>query len=1051
MTDATGAVIVGAEVSIRNVATDLKRSVQTGDDGRFVVPFLPLGTYEVSAQQTGFRKVVRSGIVLQVGQVAVIDIELPVGSATETVTVAGAAPLVDTATQQLGAVIDRTRVLDLPLNGRNFVQLITLVPGTTTGRSGEPASGTTAISFRGTSAFSANGFRSVSNNYLFDGVDNNQTDGVTSFSLEPVIDGIQEFRVLTANQPAEYGGFLGGVVNVQSKSGTNAFHGSAFEFLRNSALDAKNYFDDPQAKIPAFRQNQFGGSFGGPIKKGSTFFFGDFQGLRVAQGQTFLTTVPTQAMRNGDFSGLATIYDPLTTVFDPVSNSYIRTPFDNNIIPQTRIDPAAAKILQYIPLPNRPGLANNFLNNPTLRRSDNAFDIRIDRAFGGKDNFFTRYSYEKAVTYRPSPLSTPSNPFGGVSPVAFAGNFDLLAQNVAINETHVFTPHLLNEFRFGYNRFAINALPEGYGVNPSIASGIPNLDLTPDIRNFPSISISGVASPGPSAALPILSHQNTFQVVDNVSYYRGKHEFKFGANLIWHQRNFFDDAYPAGIFQFTEATTSVPLGSGGNGFASFLLGYPLATVRTNLIGPWGTRNLNLGLFFQDSYRIRPRLMLNLGLRYEIFTPWVEAYDRQSSFDLETGKMVLAGSENKYGRGLTTTDYNNVAPRIGLSYSLTSDSKTVLRAGYSVSYFQEYTGLNSYLTFNYPFVIQQQIVGNILTVGPKLENGPPALPARDPNQPSGTVRRLNPNNAIAYGQQYNLSIQREITPNLMLEVGYLGSRGIHLLELPDINQAVPGSGAINPRRPYYTVNPNIGSVLYLTDSAKSNYNALAVKAEKRTSVGLTFLLSYTWAKAMQQGEGSAAGSYGEQPLDPRDPLKSRGLASFDRKQVFIFSWNYQLPFSSDHRLLQQIVGGWAINGILTLESGPPFPITITPSLLNTGTFNRPDRTCDGSLPSSQRGPNRWFDTSCFVQPPAFQYGNTSMNALRAPGEGNLDLSIFKDFTLRENYTLQFRTEVFNFSNTPHFNLPNGAIGTPAAGTISSAGPSRQIQFALKLLF
>jgi len=1054
VTDPSSAAIGGALIAVRNSGTGLTRNTKTAGDGTYTVTLLPVGVYEVSVERAGFQRLVRSGVALQADQVAVLDLQLTVGAVTQSVEVTEDAPLLDTGSHQLGAVIGEKQVLALPLNGRNFVHLITLVPGTTTGRQGEVSSGGTGISFRGTSSFNANGFRSLSNNFLLDGVDNNYSDAVTTFSLEPVIDSLQEFKVLTANQPAEYGNFMGGVVNIHTKSGTNSFHGSAYEFLRNSVFDAKHYFDDPKQPIPAFRQNQFGATLGGPIRKNSTFFFADYQGLRIAQGQTFIASVPVTTLRSGDFRGLAAIYDPLSTRTDPATGRPIRDAFPNNQIPSNRMDPAALKTMQYYPVPNLAGQANNLLNNPILTREDNSFDTRIDQVTTPRDNLFGRYSFGKAVTDRPSPLRTANNPFGGGGPVTFSGDFDILAQSVVLNEVHTFSPRVVNEFRFGYSRFSMNALPEGFGVNPTEVSGIPNLALSSTTATLPIIAVPGYTTLGPAVALPLISHSNTFQYVDNVSVNRGSHDFKFGVSVIRHRRNFYDDAFPTGIFTFNQLTTATPAGVGGHSFASYLLGHNSVFNRSNVASNWGTRNWILGGFAQDSWRVARRLTVNLGLRYEIFTPWTEVADRQSTFDPITGVMVLAGESNKFGRGLTSTDHNNLAPRVTLAYQPTS--KTAIRAGFGMSYFQEYTGLNSYMTWNFPFNLQQQVVDNTAARPTmKLEIGPPPLPVPDPNKPSGQVRRLNPDLNTAYGLQYNMNVQQELSRNLLLEVGYLGSRGVHMLLLKDENMAFPGPGAVPPRRPYFGVNPNVGTVLLLTDEASTTYHALVTKLEKRLSHGLTLLGSYTFAKAIQEGEGSAAGPYGEQPLNPRNLDMDRGPASYDRKHRAVVSFAWDLPgqnaLSQAPAVVRYVAGGWSANGILTLQTGPPFPLSMTPSLLNTGTANRPNRICNGALDRSVRDPTRYFDTGCFVQTAPYVFGDTGLNILRAPGDVNLDFSLFKMFPITERLNLQFRAEAFNLFNTPHFGLPNGAIGTPAAGRISGAGPARQIQLALKLMF
>jgi hypothetical protein len=1049
VTDPSAAVIAGAKVSVINPETGFRREQVTREDGSYTFTQLPTGSYEVHAESKGFQRVIRQGLSIAADQRVLADITLPPGAITESVTVTEAAPLVNQTSTEQGAVLQQKNVVDLPLNGRNFANLAYLAPGVQTGRVGEQAAGGGPNGWRSNIAFNANGMRATTNSFLLDGVDNNELSLDFTISLLPVVDAIQEFKIQTNNFSAEFGRALGGIISVATRSGSNRLHGGAYEFLRNSALDARNYFATSGPK-PPFRQHQFGGSLGGPIIRNRTFFFADYQGLRMTQAQNFLVTVPSEAMKRGDFSGLATIYDPLSPRSSP-------TAFTGNRIPEDRIDRAARILTRYFPSPNINRAANNFENNPNIRRQDDQFDVRIDQQINDRNNFFVRYSFQETSRLNPSALYTADNPFGGTAAAGqFSGDAGIRAQNVALNYNLLVTPALINEFRFGFNRFSIENLPLGFGVDPDMF-GIPGLNINTAAQTMPLISVAGFAGLGTASVLPSISASNNFQYLDTVSINRGRHSIRTGASFIRRQRNQFIVPNASGNFSFNANFTSDNGRAGtGHPFASFLLGFPSATTRSFLPGSQGKRNSEWAVFLQDDIRLG-RVTINAGLRYEVYTPAVEVADRQANFDLVRGVMLPAAT-NPYGRGLRKTYWGNIGPRFGIAWDLAGNGKTVLRTSYGISYNEELFGLNSFQTLAIPFFIDQQITPGNFTPINRLSDGlqPPVL---DPNRPSGLIRAINHEFQPGSAQMFSFGIQRQLTQNLVAELGFTGTLGRHLAGFRDINQSRPGTGPANPRRPLFSIAPEVGRVFYVDSRSNSHSENLIARLTQRYAHGLAFLASYTFGKTIEDQEGTVPGPF-PFPMDAQNLALERALASFDRTHRLAASWSWELPFGRGRRfgadagpLLGGIAGGWQLSGIATLATGTPFPISLnTPVSGSNGFTERPDRVGSGELPSDQRSAARWFDVTAFRIPLVGAFGNAGRNMLRGPGQVNFDVAVMKAFQLSERFVLQYRSEFFNLFNTPQLGLPNGAIGAPGAGTITStAGNNRQIQMALKLNF
>lgn len=883
---------------------------------------------------------------------------------------------------------------------------------------------------------------------MIDGLDD-RDQSVGTVKVFPNLESIGEFKVQVGNYSAEFASG-GAVVNVITRSGGNQFHGSAFEFLRNNALDARQFFD---AAKPQFQQNQFGGSLGGPIKKNKTFFFGDYQGLRIHTASTSLVTQSTQAMRNGNFSGVATIYDP--TTYNAATNS--RQQFAGNVIPLDKMDPIARNLLAIFPEPNLPGNRNNLrLNNLAVQVQDQ-YDVRVDHSFSDYDSMFARYTHGDADTTFPN---TPVLINGGINPLAFAqgtataGSLRLNhapSDQATIQEIHQFSPQIVNQLALGYTRFALSVSPLDYGFDIAQRLGLQGANTGGNARSMASLSISGYQGYS-SSNLPEIIPQNTYQISDTVSYTKGAHALRLGGSVIQNRFGFFQLGSPSGALSFSGVYSNNPAtSSGGNGFADFLLGLPASSSKS--AAPFGVpyeKDTEYGGFLQDTWRASKRLTLNLGIRYDIFTPLTERYDRQSDFLLGAGTLALAG-QGGYSASILDTRYHNFSPRIGMAYR--AGDKTVIRAAYGLFYFNEVgSGGSSRLFINNPYAAQYSVSCSATAPCLQTSDGIPNVPSANnlPTMVYQPVPNLTPN-----VQQWNVTLERQVTSSLVLKGSYVGTRGNHLNLNVDENVATPGPGSVAARRPY----PSVSSISSWEPRGPSSYHGLQLSAEKRFSGGFSFLAGYTYSKSLDEGAGGNSSS-GESRINiqnPRDLSADYGLSNFNYGQRFTFSTVYQIPvgkgrtfLSNAGRWTDALAGGWQISSIVTAQSGAPFSVSLATPTANTGTFTRPNRICDGNLPSSQQKINAFYDTSCFVAPALYTFGNTGRNVLIGPGLGTWDVGADKDFLLTERFRLQFRSEFFNILNRANFGLPNGSIGSSAQGTITSViTNARQIQLALRL--
>jgi hypothetical protein len=1065
--DSTGAVVSGAKVTIENTDTSLRRTVTTDAAGEYTAPSLPTGTYLVTAEMAGFKTAALSGIELGVTQRVKIDITLDIGNMTESVTIEASTPLLQTSTSELGTTVEEQQIQTLPLNGRNFVSLTRTVPGVLRGTPGSNIDGAGSLAWRASASFSANGQRARDNNYMLDGVDNNET-WLQTVVIFPSVDALDEFKLQTSTYSAEFGRSLGGVVNLQIKSGTNSYKGSVYEFHRNEAFDANNFFNNRAGrKKPDFQQNQFGGTIGGPIFKDRTFFFTDYQGHREQQGQTFLSTVPSMLMRQGNFSEInRVIYDATTG-----------QPFPGNIVPRERWDPASANVIsQLYPEPNTPGTlgatgqpVNNYLINPVKEREDNQFDVKVDHNLTDANRFFTRYSYEKTHRLQPATL-----PHGDAGATFGAGDGNIKAQGLAFNDTHTFASNWLNEFRFGWSQVKFFMTSIDYGTNPAAAVGIPGINLNQATSAMTQLAFQNIRNLGANGNQPLITNQNDFQIFDNVTWIKGRHTFKTGGSITLRSREILNADSIVGNFGFNNNQTSNCAGqpascvldsSTGFDVASFLLGYA-ASKNRNLFDAetYTEKRPEYSLYVQDDWRTTNKLTLNLGLRWDVYPPWIEVDDRQSNFDEVTGRFVVASADAtmegvRVGRYLQTYSKRDIGPRFGFAYDVGGDGKTLVRGGFGV--FWNYTpgGTSSSKAQNPPFQQSTALTPSPVSstgVNLRVSDGLPPPPGVDPNRPSAGATRsiFDIHFRDAYARQWNLNVQRGLGSNYLVEVAYVGSQGRQMMLKGNPNQAPPVVGITdsNVNRPYFALWPQLRDVGQAQSIGTLDYNALQLKFQRRFANNFSFLNSYTFGKSIDlnsdnDGNVTLTNVY--------DPEYNRGPSDYDVAHTFSSSWIYELPWARD-----AFYGGWQLSGILYLRSGLPFTPGQNQGVRSTGTGNRPDRICDGRL--SNPTIDRWFDTSCFV-PPADTtgtYGNAGRNILRGPGQFNIDASLIKN-TRIGRFDTEFRVEAFNVLNHPQFGQPQANINSGTAGQITAMLSSascalcgtteRQVQLGVKVRF
>jgi hypothetical protein len=1053
--DQSGGLIPGAAVTITNAGTNVSYKTTTRADGTYESGPLRIGAYTVAVEAPGFKRVLREGVVLQIQQTAVVDFLLEVGQVTQDVTVTAAAPLlvVNEATQ--GQVIDNQKMVDLPLNGRDYIQLALISPGTN-----EQAPGGR------TGGFSGSGMRSTQNNYLLDGVDNNSAQiayqGRQGEAVKPNVDAIQEFKVMTNSFSAEYGRATGAIVNVSLKSGTNQFHGTAFEFLRNEKLDAKNFFDLPDAPKPPFKRNQYGFSMGGPVLRNRTFFFGDYEASRIRESRTVNNTIPTQKMVGGDFSELL----PATKIYDPLTydaKTGLRTAFDGNVIPKARFDAIGAKLASFYPAANKPGLTRNFLYNPPDATDRDHWDIKIDHTITARDSLYGRVSYQR--DFEPRSPSLPGPAWGAGQDTS---DFTHTGKNFMMGYTRVFTPALIMSGKIAWNRLLTDREPPDNRVyNREL--GLQGVNTT--IPGMAQFSVSGYTALGLGPQTPNLADSQNRQLISDFTWMHGKHSVKFGINFSWLQGSLFNPQTALGQFSFDGSYTRNPkTAKEGNSVADLLLGMPYQ-AQTSTFTRMNQRAPFYDFYGHDEWRVTDRLTLSVGLRYELHLPWVETRNGWANFDIDTNPgsaaLVPAKAGSRADRATIRTDANDFGPRFGFAYRVAR--KTVVRGGYGV-YYAQYEGFGGaqYLQVNPPFTYKAQISTNKTDPTILLSRGLPPDTVSPKNAANIETSSYDRKLRHGYAQQWSFSIQHELPGQVLLETGYYANTAHKLMRRTEGNWALPGPGDLNSRRRFKSVPvPQDGVVVgplattYRQEaSSNSNFHSLQIKLEKRLSRGLSLLSSYTWSKTISDGRGeSGAGGVSDSiPQNPRNARAERALADEHRPQRFVLSCVYELPVGRGKTfltgmpgVLEGILGGWTVAGITTFSSGRLVNLSVRGNPSNAGSQDRPNVLHDWRLSGDQRSLDHWFDTTAFVANNPFEYGNAGRNLLTAPGDKYVDLAIYKHFRVTERARLQFRAEAFNFPNTPSFGVPNAEVGNTNFGTIGGASRPRNLQFGLKLVF
>jgi len=1101
VSDSSGAVIVGATATAKNEATGLTQSSETDATG-FVLRNLPPGKYTVTVTKSGFKKVSHGGVLLLIDQQLALNFELPTGSVTESVTVTGEAPILQTHSVETGEVIQAKQIVDLPLDGRNFLELASLTAGVAPGNGGN------------TLNLAVNGQREFANSVLIDGVEatgnrNNDT------GLSPSVDAVEEFKVATSAYSAQYGRAAGGVISIQTKAGTNGWHGSGYEFYRPSVTAAEDYGFGKPGTPSQLSHNNFGGTFGGPIVKDKTFFFVSYEQFRSRSPFSYTASVPPTNqivfLPNGDVD-LSNLVDPATgnqiPIFDPAVNfgayGQDALQFDGNIIPASSVSTAGRAILQnFFPAPNLPadgpndgfGWFNNFQvrNVPDDYNSRNG-DVRVDHTISSKDRLAVVYHYGDFNSLLGDPFWN-AIPVRGGGDTDQAGTNDSRGQELSVTETHFFSNRLLNEFRFGFSRFRLDQLSLLYGKNLADQYGAQNVNLPgfSSTTGFPYIYLGTGYVTGGSTYKPLFFSDNNFQFSDNLTLSQvSKHEFKMGVDFRRLNAHPLFSLFPTGFQYYAGPYIYSPFGpasadptygavppyyydtsaaypNGGSDIADLLLGVPQsAQIGLQLTTPH-TQSWELHLYGEDVWKVNQRLTLTYGVRYEFQNPFTEANNNVSNYDQGTNTILIAGRGGN-SNALINARKNNFSPRVGFAYQMSP--RTVLRAGYGLFYTPENDARSELLTKSYPFAVQQIFFNysyNGLPYQYGLDSGVQRIteipigtdvsridPGPIPDGAKQTIFYVDPHLKTGYSQLFNVTLQRELTPSLSLEAAYVGSLA------HDLPYAI---GNINLGN---RLTDKLGQIEAQQSLGWAKFNSLQLKANKRLSGNLSFLVAYTYGHSIDNGPAPFnLGKGHNQPQNPFDLRAETASSDNDFRHNLVVSSLYHLPIGKGQWLFgnwsgarQTILGGWQMNVIVKARTG--LPVNVVQDGRKTGLEGlRPNVVGNPNFDRSERTLHKYFNTDAFCIPAPSNdcpdlgpggFGNAGRNVVRGPGYINADYSLFKDFAVKETMKLQLRFEFFNLTNTPHFNNPGGDLSDKTSfGQIRSAGKQRVVQFAGKFLF
>jgi len=1067
--DQAGAGIPGATIAVTELETNWQRLVASSSDGVFTAPSLAPGSYRLDVQLSGFKSVRRDAVRVSTGETVRIDFELAIGNVSEQVTVEASAPAVRAETAGLGASVERAQVVQLPLNGRTFITLASLAPGVAL----PPASQLPRI----------NGGRPRTNEYLFDGISVLQPEpGQVAYF--PVIDAIEEFKIESNSPPAEFGRFNGGVVNLTTKSGTNVFHGSGFEFFRNETLNARNFFQSSNPQKPAYRRNQFGGTFGGPVVRDRTFFFADYQGQRQSIGRTVISTVPTVLQRQGIFTEaiagrVPAVYDPATTV------GLTRTPFHGNAIPANRIDPVALALLQRYPLPTGSGTSNNYRRTANEIDDQDQWDARIDHRLSTRDQMFGRLSYFRDRFVPVTPL-----PDGSGVTTGTLGPQDTDAWAFASNYQHTFLANVLNELRVGDTRRTVGRTAVDLSTSAGAALNIPGIPSSARFPNtLPTFLVSGYQQLGSPPGTASDFSTSVSELSDAITWLKGRHTVKMGLDWRWERLDVVQPPSPTGSFSFNVIGSDLPgMANTGTPLASFLLGqvqtFSIDLQRAEIRERAGVQEY----FVQDDWKASDRLTINPGLRYTLNFPSTEINGQTAVFNLRTQQLDYPGTQP-----VRPLKKNNFGPRFGAVYRLTD--KTIVSSGYGLVWIEMAGITTPFTTPTFPFLqtVSQRALD---TVSPAfvLQNGPRVAPiAPTPTAGLGQgVFAVDGTLGSGYVQQWNVSVQRQLDADTTFEAAYVGSNITHV-GVPDtnLNQLSVDQLALGPallRRvpnPYFGIIPRSSSLgdptipiaqllkpypeyttvsLYRNNVGTTRYQGLELSVRRRLARGLSYSVAYTRSKLVDDASSVFDASILTGPIanypvaDSFNRARERDYSTGDIPHVFVSSVVWDLPFGSGRaRRLNGVLGalanGWTATTIVTLQSGTPVAVTQATNFNAFAGFGvqRPNVVGDPTLPSDQRSPGRWFNTAAFSVAPQFTVGSASRNPVRGPSYRDVDLALMRRVPVGSRQSIELRAEVFNLLNTPPFGPPAAVLGAANFGTITSAGDPRVVQLALKFLF